>query len=326
MNRQTAIVGHNIGYLFADGISRFDALEFEFRFGTHGLIESKASSRLAQILAGVLAPSSGAVKRTVERCLFLPSAPIGEEVADELGVRGKVDALRAIQRGSTETLYFDALEEDWNFEGRLHEAMRAVGAHLYSLSDSMTEISPAELEHLRMARIYAEAPDLVVLEEPTENLLNFALEWQKANACSRCLIVVTQDAAALGKMEWIWEFGDLGLRSFGGGYAGYREARRVEIQRADENLLAAERELERFRERDREARAKQWSRIERGRQFSDTGMPKVHRGNKKRKSQETLARVRQLHEGRIEEAEERVKKALLELESKRETLFADSET
>jgi ATPase subunit of ABC transporter with duplicated ATPase domains len=100
-------------------------------------------------------------------------------------------------------------------------------------------LSGGEATRAHLARLLIAAPDMILLDEPTNNL------DQDARAAVRGVLagwdggalVVSHDRALLRGMDRIVEISGLGARAYGGGYDLY-------VERRDEEAAAARRELE----------------------------------------------------------------------------------
>jgi ATPase subunit of ABC transporter with duplicated ATPase domains len=314
------LVAHNLGFKFDDGVELFSHLEFSVRRGCHVLLGPKGQGKatLARILCGEMSPSEGAVSRSfpTEECLhFSPttSSVDGAMIVDEIGFGREWRARRAVEAGSTDVECYEVLERDWSWEERVQNAIHddpcLRGFRMEELAESLSTISRLRLRFLRAKLhnaqfVVFESPELELQENDFEVLAN----WIKAFNGS--VLLITQAPQLLTLANSVWELTPIGLRIFEGSFENYlreREAERKEVQNAVE---AAQAELERRRDEAEEARARQERRIERGRKFADTGLPKKHRGNLKRKSQETLGKLAGQQNKTLKEAEMKVNEAM----------------
>lgn len=310
------VIGHNIGFRFPDGSELFSGLEFAIRPGCHGLVgaEGSGKSTLARIIAGLSTATAGSITRTIPLDEILYFAPIADDagtVADELGFGAKLDALSEIEGGSTESCYFEEIGDDWDFEGRALKGLRNSGLEGLTLETPLAELSPVERLRVRLTRIRLSKAQLLILDEPAAGLDERAKETltRYLRGFRGTLIVASNDPFLLSKAENIWELSELGLRRYGGNHEFYRRSRQAEVAAARDRLAHAVHELEHRRDVAQEAMVRQLHRIEHGKSLADTGIPKVHRGNMKRKSQETLGRINGRHDRLVKEAEERVREA-----------------
>ena len=314
------IVAHNLGFRFDDGTELFSHLEFSVRRGCHVLLGPKGQGKatLSRILCGELSPSEGAVSRSfpVGSCLhfsFANSGIDGSMVVDEVGFGSEWRARRAIEAGSTEVDYYEVLERDWSWEERvqaaLHDDPCLRGFRMEDLAESLSAISRMRLRFMRaklhdVRFVVFESPELELKETEFEVLVS----WIKAFDGS--VLLITQAPQLLALADSVWELSPIGLRIFEGSFQSYlqeKESERNEVQQAIETAQA---ELEKRREEADQARARQERRIERGRKFADTGLPKKHRGNLKRKSQETLGKLAGQQNKTLKEAEMKVNEAI----------------
>ena len=113
----------------------------------------------------------------------------------------------------------DAAEADWTLESRLDAALDAVDLPLEP-DRPLATLSGGQRTRAALAALLLAEPDLVLLDEPTNNLdadgraavARVLSGWKKG------AVVVSHDRALLRPMDRIVELSDLGARIYGGGY------------------------------------------------------------------------------------------------------------
>lgn len=285
--------------LFADGVSAalpdgallFQSVELSLPCGVTGLVgpNGVGKSTLLDILAGLRAPSAGRVVRR-GAVAYLPQGgvlPWGETAARLIG-EGKFPA--------------------W----RLAEALSRIGLEGFDLTRRASTLSGGEGTRLRLARLLLEEPATALLDEPTNHLdedvrrqvRDFVTSFRGA------VLVATHDRELLARADRIAELGPAGVRLFGGGWAAYVEARRVEREAAGRAVRSAEKRIDAVRRAAREASQRQARRSAAGRRESARGgLPRILAGARKSSSQVTAGRLKGLHEDRIEVARESLARA-----------------
>jgi ATPase subunit of ABC transporter with duplicated ATPase domains len=232
-----------------DGRTLFDDLTLAFGAGRAGLVGANGCGKttLIRLILGELAPAAGSVsvrgRIGVLRQSHAP--PPGASLADLLEASAPLARLDRIDRG--EGTEADLAEADWGLPARLEAALIEVGLLGLDLSRAAASLSGGEATRAHLARLLIARPDMILLDEPTNNL------DQDARAAVRRVLagwgggalVVSHDRALLRGMDRIVEIGGLGARVYGGGYDLYLERREEEAAAARRELEAASRDARR---------------------------------------------------------------------------------
>jgi ATPase subunit of ABC transporter with duplicated ATPase domains len=292
-----------------DGRELFAGLTLSLGSERVGLVGRNGSgkSTLLRIIRGELAPSAGSVA-VAGRVGVLPQAfapPAGAAVADVLGVRPGLERLGRIEAG--EGSEDDLSEADWTLEARIEEALAAAGLSGLSLDREAALLSGGQMTRLALAGLLVSQPDLLILDEPTNNLdedgrrlLAEVLASWRGGA-----LVVSHDRTLLRQMDRIIELSGLGLRSYGGGYDLYVAQKAEEEAAAHRELAAAERDARRLGRDIQAARERQDRRDSAGRRArARGGAPKILLDAQAERAERTGGRGARLAERQREDAQE----------------------
>lgn len=230
-----------LGYATPDGHSLFENLTLTFGAERTGLVgrNGVGKSTLLRILTGEVAPTYGAA--TIRgRLGLLPQAlepPPGAGVADLLGVADALARLRRIEAGQGSQDDFG--DADWTLEARLDAALAELGLPGLDLERPAASLSGGQVTRARLAGLVAAEPDLLILDEPTNNL-DAAARDLVAELLGRWkggAIVVSHDRALLRRMDRIVELTSLGAQVYGGDYDLFAE-RKAQAEAAAVRELA----------------------------------------------------------------------------------------
>ncbi|WP_306367507.1 ATP-binding cassette domain-containing protein [Nocardiopsis sp. CC223A] len=306
-----------LGFAWADGTPVFEDLSLAVGRGRTGLVGTNGSgkSTLLRLLAGALRPASGSV--TVHgRLAYLPqniTLDTGLRVDRALGIADTRAALAAIESGDVSEEHFETVGDDWDVEERALAALGGLGLDGIDLDRTVGEISGGEAVLLRLAALLLERPDVLLLDEPTNNLDLFARRrlydavdsWRTGT-----LIVVSHDTDLLERVDRIAELRSGSVTWYGGGWSDYQEALAVQQEAAERTLRAADADMRRRQRELEETRVKLARRLKQNRRVQARGgVPKIVAGNLKRWSQESSAKLKGVHEDRMQEARERREEA-----------------
>lgn len=287
-----SIALHQLSWSTSDSQPLFTDLNLSFGTGRTGLIgrNGTGKSSLLRIIAGLVHPSAGSVSIQGTVALLEQAVQVTPHtsVGDQLGVTTALARLDRLERG-TATLD-DADEADWTLPGRIEAALKAVGLAAYAPERPLITLSGGQRTRLALARLLLAQPDIILLDEPTNNLdadgrqavLNLLHAWRGT------AIVVSHDRALLREMDAIVELTTLGAKSYGGNWDAYAERKALELANAEHDLAAAERQVTDIDHKlqavaDRKARKDSAGK----RQAAKGGAPKILLGGMKENSENT---------------------------------------
>jgi ATPase subunit of ABC transporter with duplicated ATPase domains len=141
------------------------------------------------------------------------------------------------------------------------------------LDRRMETLSGGERTRIGIARLLIEAPDLILLDEPTNNLdaTGRAAIHALVRSWHGGVVAASHDRQLLESMDRIVELTPIGVRIFGGGWSAFANAREADRTRAAaelERANAAVREAQRAAQAQREAKDR---RDKAGRAFAAKG-------------------------------------------------------
>ena len=308
-----------------DGTAALRDLDLLVGRGRSGLVgvNGAGKSTLLRVVAGELAPSSGHV-RVSGTVGYLPqdlALDVDQPVEDFLGVGAVRRAIAAVESGRVDEHLLDVIGDDWDVEDRAAAELARIGLPAGVLDRRLRQLSGGEVVQLGLARLLLARPDLLVLDEPTNNLDAAARHRLHAvvEGWSRSLLVVSHDRELLERMDRIGDLRDGAVRWYGGGWGSYAEQVDAEQQAARQAATAARSALRRERTDRVEAeqllagRRRQATKAER-----TTGLGKAAIHAKRNQAERSAAKYRQVHDDRVEDARRRLDEAESRLREDRE--------
>lgn len=237
---------HQLSYSTPDNQPLFTDLDLSFGNERTGLIgrNGTGKSTLLRIIAGIAAPASGSVSISGTIGMLTQIVQVADEtVADHLGIAEELARLDRLEQGLGTA--DDAAEADWTLPARINAAMSEVGLPAYEPCRLLETLSGGQRTRLALAKLILLAPDIVLLDEPTNNLdadgrsavVDMLHRWKGA------AIVVSHDRALLREMDAIVELTTLGATSYGGNWDHYGERKALELAAAEHDLSSAERRV-----------------------------------------------------------------------------------
>ena len=319
----------HLSFQFANGETLLEDLTLSIDHTPTGIVgrNGRGKSILAQLIAGVLPPSSGSLNRTAS-VAYVPQAvqvTAGQSVAD---ITGTAQALTALSRMAAGTALIDDLEligERWDLADRLRTALDAAGLAQLAFDAPADHLSGGQLARVAVIGALLTGPQLLVLDEPTNHLDSAGRQWllRALKAWRGGLVVVSHDRQLLNTLSRIVELSPLGIRVYGGNYDAYR------LQR-DTGQHAAVAALEHARlERSRERRRLQndhdalQRNAARSRKSAETAnVDRITKARWKGSAGEIVSRVRSAHHALKHTLDDQVRQAYERVEDETPTLLA----
>ncbi|MCC2971809.1 ABC-F family ATP-binding cassette domain-containing protein [Massilia sp. IC2-476] len=303
-------------FTLPDGRTLLSDLSEQFDTRHTGLVgrNGVGKSVLARLLAGELAPSSGRCIRS--GTVFYLSQQLDQidatTVAALAGLQEVLDALVRIEAGSFDAADFELVGERWDLPARLRHALDQAGlAHLDAATPAQ-QLSGGEAMRVALLGAMLSGAAFLILDEPTNHLdaPSRAALAEQLRDWRGGLIVISHDRALLGQMERIVELSPQGLRSYGGNYGFYEEARAAEQAGALRELEHARQAMQRDERAMREQHERQQRRQARGAsEGKAANQAKILLGRQKERSENSTGRLRQQHDEARRQHQERVREA-----------------
>ena len=313
-----AILCSDLSFSWPNGVPVLAGLTVSFGPGRTGLIGVNGSgkSTLLKLIAGELRPGSGAV-RTRGEVGYLPQAiTLGthRSVSDLLGITATRNALHAIEAGETTEAAFAAVGDDWDVEERAGAWLDRLGLGGVGLDDRVDRLSGGETILVALAALFLRRPEIMLLDEPTNNLDLDARKrlYDAVASWSGAMVIVSHDRELLGLVDQIADLSGGEIRMYGGNLAAYQELLAAEQAAAERAVTAASADVRREHRDFVDAQVKQARRDRQGRKVAASGgLPRIVAYARKRAAQETAGRSRELHAERLQAARDRLEEAEL---------------
>lgn len=222
-----------------------------------------------------------------------------------LGVSEKLNALQKAELGSADLKDFELIGDDWNLQSEIEATLSQLKLSYLNLNRFGATLSGGEMARLLLARTFLEKPDLIICDEPTNNLDKEAkLQFIESIKQSKAgFLIVSHDRELLNQMDKILEISNLGMKNYGGNFDFYLKERQKEDEAAMNNLIAANENLKKQKQQSQETKDKQSHRNAHGEERAiREGMSRLEIGSKIGSAQKTTARLKDIHEQRVEQA------------------------
>jgi ATPase subunit of ABC transporter with duplicated ATPase domains len=308
-----AVLCSDLSFSWPDGTSVLSGLTVSLGPGRTGLIGVNGSgkSTLLRLIAGELRPASGLVRAGGE-VGYLPQAitlRTERSVSDMLGITAAIHALHAIEAGQADQDAFAAVGDDWDVEERARAWLDRLGLARLGLDDRVEQLSGGETVLVSLAALFLRRPDIILLDEPTNNLdLDARTRLYEAVASwTGVMVIVSHDRELLGFVDQIADLSGGTVRIYGGNLEAYEELLAAEQAAAQRAVSAAAADVRRERRDVADAQVKQARRDRQGRKVAESGsLPRIVANARKRHAQESAGRSRELHAERLLQARDRL--------------------
>ena len=274
-----AIVCSDLSFSWPDGAPVLSGLTVSFGLGRTGLIGVNGSgkSTLLRLIAGELRPASGSVRARGEVGYLPQAVTLGTRrtTSDLLGITAARDALHAIEAGETGEAAFAAVGDDWDVEERARAWLDRLGLGGAGLDDRVERLSGGETILVALAALFLRRPDIMLLDEPTNNLDLDARRrlYDAVASWSGVMVIVSHDRELLGLVDQIADLSGGQVRMYGGNLAAYSELLAAEQAAAERAVTAAAADVRREHRDLVDAQVKQARRDRHGPQGRRLGQP-----------------------------------------------------
>lgn len=190
---------------------------------------------LLKLLNGMLEPDSGSVLASGDIYL-LPqlSQQLPEQltVAEAVGVDEILGALHRIEQGSTDQFDYDCVGDNWDIESRIVEAFAKLSLPSIEMSSCFHHLSGGQKTKLLLSRSLIFNHDLLLLDEPSNNLDSQGREvlCQFMRDSDKAMVIVSHDRKLLNHCDQILEITAKRISSYGGNYDYYRQQKKIELE------------------------------------------------------------------------------------------------
>lgn len=308
-----SVVLTGVSFAWPDGTGAFDDLNAVFGNGRTGLIGDNGMGKttLLRLFSGELTPTAGTISVTGQ-VGYLPQQLVLDTtatVADLLGIRARLDALRAIESGDADPRHFEALGDQWDIDTRARAVLDSIGLTSLGLDRTVSTLSGGETVLTALAGLRLSGDEVVLLDEPTNNLDSEARHrlYDAITAWQGALIVVSHDVALLELMDDTAELRAGSLTVFGGTYSAYREHLTQEQAAAEQTVRTAQQKLkvekrQRIEAQTKLARRQRYARTD----SANKRKPKIVMNQRKTEAQVSAGKLRGEHDANVETARQAV--------------------
>ncbi len=205
-----------------------------------GLIGDNGSgkSTLLKLILGEHSPTSGNIE-VPANIGYLPQdlgLKTSATIADVFGITEILSAIESVESGEYSEELLAVIGDDWDMEEQIQQYIGTL-----DVRRTIGTLSGGEAVSVALGAVFAQQPDLVLLDEPTNNLDAEAKQKliSMLRSSSIPAIVVSHDRDLLAHVSEIAELFNGQLRQFSGNYQDYRDAIEQEHQTAQQKVRDA---------------------------------------------------------------------------------------
>lgn len=261
-------------------------------------------STLLRIIAGELHPSSGQL--IVDAAPYYVPQIFGQynhlTVAQALGVKIKLNALKEILSGKATENNLSALNDDWAIEERCTEALSYWELTDLDLEQKVETLSGGQKTKAFLAGISIHQSKLILLDEPSNHLDTSGREilYHFIQSTSSTLLVVSHDRKLLNLLNTTGELSKRGITIYGGGFDFYAAQKRIETNALNQDIQSKEKELRKTREKERETLERQQKLDARGKKKQEkAGVARIMMNTLRNNAEKSTSKIKRVHAEKI---------------------------
>ena len=300
---------NNIGYQFSNGDVLFKGVSCSMNRRRVALTGRNGAGKttLAGILCGSVLPTRGSVVKPrswAMYCQQFSELRLGTlTIAEYLGKHAVLDALDKVEQGDCEAKWFELIGDEWDARQRLESQLLALS--LPTEPDlPCASLSGGQLARLQLWKLFDDAPQLLVLDEPSNHLDGVGRAWlaDKIASFEGAILLISHDRALLRLMEETWELSALGLQVYGGNYDVYAHQKQAKLDATELQIVSLQKQQKRIEAQSQKSEEKAQQRAAQGKKLRREGsQPKLVMNSKKERasarasSRNKNAQLRQAH-------------------------------
>ena len=295
----------DLSYHLPDGTQLFCNFNFNICNEKVGIVGKNGvgKSTLLKIIINELKPTTGSIIGN-EKVSYLPQN-INDfsnySLAQILNIDKKLFALKLAESGQATEKDILTIGDDWNLENEIKMILKNLGLDSSSFERKGESFSGGELIRILLAKISLEKTNIILLDEPTNNLDKESKDkfYDFIQNIEASILAVSHDRVFLNKMDAIIEISNLGLKYYKGNYDFYLLQRKIEDDSAQQKLLSFEEKLKKQRLQEQEVIEKHKHSSSQGKAKSiKQGMSPLEIGFKINSAHKTISRLKITHEKR----------------------------
>nr|WP_280388146.1 ATP-binding cassette domain-containing protein [Nocardia wallacei] len=321
MHMSITVSVSDLSFAWPDGTPVFDGLDAVLGPGHVGLVGATGAgkSTLLRLIAGELRPARGSI--TVPGRLGYLHQDLGLETGQRvdavLGIDEVRKALHRIESGDGDERDFEIVGTRWDVEEHAIALLGRLGLHYLAddvaqLDRRLDTLSGGETVLLGLVAELLREPDVLVLDEPTNNLDSVARGrlYEVVGQFPGTVLTVSHDRELLNLVASVAELRQGEIRSFGGNFDAYEAIIEAEQQAARAAVRDARSDVRKQSKELVEARIKLDRRKRYGQKMWDSKRePKIIMAERKRQAQVSAGKLRNNHLAKVEEAKEQLTQA-----------------
>ncbi|MEZ8739038.1 ATP-binding cassette domain-containing protein [Photobacterium swingsii] len=278
-----ALFTHKLSFQFDTGEWLFRNINFSLTDRLTGMVgrNGVGKSVFLSLLLGETSPTLGKVtcQAKIAHYSQLPSDLLAskQQIADYLGIKEKLIALRAIEQGSCEQRDFDLIGEDWGIEAQTLSVLKALRIDA-RLDDYCHALSGGQLALLQLHLLFQSDADILLLDEPSNHLDSQGRAWliEQLDQFDGQVLLISHDRDLLRHVDAIYQLTGLGLGYFKGNYDVFLAQSSAKSEALDKKISYLSAEQKRLERQAQASKEKAQQREAHGNKLRNTGsQPKI---------------------------------------------------
>lgn len=307
-----SIIIKELTYFHADKESLFEDISFSLEKGEKAALignNGTGKSTLFRLITKELSAPSGEI--------FCSSTPyyvpqhFGQydrfSVAEALQIDKKLQALCAILSGDVSSEHYTALNDDWNVEERIRNALSHWDLANISASQKLETLSGGEKTRLFLAGIELHHPEIILLDEPSNHLDWFSRKklYELLQNSKATILVISHDRTLLNLLPAVYELRKNGAIYYSGNYLSYKAQKEQEINSLNAKIGEEQKMLRLARKTARETAERKQKLEARGeKRSSKQGVGRMAMNTLRDKAEKSGAKLKEVHHEKIDAIKE----------------------
>lgn len=242
---------NDISYSLPAGNTLFDGVSLNISssqklalVGDNGV----GKSTLFRIISGDLLPGKGTLRRQAQVFAVPQILSFSGSIVSVMGIASVLAALERVSQGAGMVEDYDIIGEDWDLAERLKEEFAVWGLSKFVGTEEFSSLSGGEKEKVMLIAAFLAKADILLFDEPTNNLDEAArrLFAKRLLNAKQGVVLISHDRSLLRQMNKIAELTRDGIKIFGGNYDFYIAEKNLLKQKLEADVSALHQETVRL--------------------------------------------------------------------------------
>jgi len=315
-----SIVIKNLSYNHSDKSPLFNAINLTLNKGEKANLIGANGTGKSTLLKLIAAQNNSAIH--IEGIsYYLPQIKTidteNTTIYEALAVNKKLIALQQILKGSINEQDYIDLNDDWQIEEKIQQALSFWQIESIDLTKKMNQLSGGQQMRIYFAAILIHQPDILLLDEPTNHIdvQTKHLLFQFIEQYKGSILLVSHDIELLNKQSISFELTTQNLKKYQGNYDAYKAQKKEELIAIQHKIDYLNKDIKQVKVQQQKLLQKQQKAVSQNKKAEQkAGLPKIVINTLKNAAENSSAKNTELQQNKKHKLQDELWQAKTHLE------------